>query len=283
MSYTYYDFDSKTKSGDINSIFHDWKGPDERIVIYSPHDDDGVLGPGYILTAAQENGAECFVFIFCDGSCGYSDPKQKDSIVQIRKEETLKAYEKLGIDHNHITRFEYPDFSANTRIGWKLTEEKKGSFEKAVRRLREIGVTRLLIPNEYREHLDHEAVSRMGAYHAPQAGDPIAVDWGKLTKIKTVLKYAIWSDFSPEDSLVQKRSPEIRANCGIMVEEGVEERIRKAMREFKSQAQIVDDLVKMRENRKVDGGYIEVYSKLTLRPPLNYKPYTDVVSKLGFG
>lgn len=277
MNINYYNLKQKTESKNIDLIFENWQGSEEKVVVYAPHDDDGFLGPGYVLTAAQKNGAECFVFIICNGCGGYSDPEQKESIIEIRKNETKKAYANLGIDEEHIIRFEYPDFSANTRIGWQLINGKRGSITKALPRLREIGVTRLLIPNGYREHLDHEAVSKMGSYHAPQVGDPVLVDWGVPTEVKTVLEYSVWGDFSPEDSLVDKRSTAIRANFAVKVGENIEEKIREAIKEYKSQAQIIDDLVRRREERKVGDGYIELYRGIDPRPILDYGPYVEYI------
>ncbi|MFW6007205.1 MAG: PIG-L deacetylase family protein, partial [Halanaerobiales bacterium] len=153
----YYNFNNKEKSQNIDLLFPEWKGEKEKIVVFAPHDDDAMLGAGYILTAAQREGAECYIFIYCNGACGYSNPEQKDEIVDIRKEETVNAYGKLGIEEDHIIRFDYPDFSAYSRIGWKLPGKEKGNLEKTIRELRKIKATRVLIPNGYREHFDHKA------------------------------------------------------------------------------------------------------------------------------
>lgn len=277
MIFNYYNLKQKAKSKNIDLIFKNWQGSEEKVVVYAPHDDDGILGPGYILNAAQQNGAECFVFIFCNGCGGYSNLDQKENIVSIRKEETLKAYAKLGIDEDHIIRFEYPDFSANTMIGWKLSDGNEGSIAKTIPKLREIGVTRLLVPNGYREHMDHVAVFNMGVYQAPQVGDSILVDWGVPVEIKTVLEYSVWGDFTPEDSLVDKRSTDIRANFAVKADESIEENIRVSIKKYKSQALIIDNLVRKREERRIGNDYLEVYRKLDPRPKLDYEPYVKYI------
>jgi len=61
----------------------------ERVAIFSPHDDDAVLGTGYLIQAVAESGGEPFVFIFCNGNGGlYSIPEDKGTIVEKRAAET---------------------------------------------------------------------------------------------------------------------------------------------------------------------------------------------------
>ncbi len=62
----------------------------------SPHDDDAVLGTGYLIQAVAESGGEPFVFIFCNGNGGYSIPEDKGTIVEKRAAETKAAYLELG-------------------------------------------------------------------------------------------------------------------------------------------------------------------------------------------
>lgn len=67
--------------GGIEVLFPDWKKGDERLCLYSPHDDDAILGAGYAMRAAMDDGAEVYVIIVCSGDCGYSTPEEKDTIV----------------------------------------------------------------------------------------------------------------------------------------------------------------------------------------------------------
>ncbi len=275
----YYDFNNQVKKQDINLVFPEWKNSEETIVVFAPHDDDAVLGAGYILTAAQRSGAECYVFIFCNGSCGYSQKEQKDEIVEIRKKETVNAYQKMDIEKEHLIRFEYPDFSAYSRIGWKLPGGKKGNLEKTIKKLREINATRVIIPNGYREHFDHKAVNMMGVYDVPQAGDPVAIDWGEPADIKSVLIYSVWADFSPEDALKNDRDTKIRANCALEVDPEVEDRIIAAVKEYKSQAQIIENLIEQRKRKKIKNNYLELYQKIDPRPQLDYNPYIKLIKE----
>ena len=278
--FTYYDLDKEIKSRDISLIFEDWNGEDERIVVLSPHDDDALLGAGYLLLAAMSEGCEPYILIFCDGRGGYSSIDEKDKIVSIRRVESTNAYEKLGIKKENILRFDYPDFSLKPNIGWILPEGREGTTVRTIKALREIKPTRLLIPNEYREHMDHEALSYIGSYDGPQVGDAILVDVAEPFRIRGFLKYSVWGDFSPEDALLAGRDPALRGNVAIKAGREVEEKIIQALKEFKSQQKIIDQLVKKRLERVVNGGYIEVYLKFDPRPSIKYEKYKKKILEI---
>ena len=279
-SFVYYDLDKGIRSTDISLIFDDWSGEDERIAVLSPHDDDALLGAGYLLLAAMSEGCEPYVLIFCDGRGGYSSIDEKDKIVSIRRGESANAYERLGIKRENIIRFDYPDFSLKPNIGWILPDGREGTTVRTIKTLREIKPTRLLIPNEYREHMDHEALSYIGSYDGPQVGDAILVDVARPSKIKGFLKYSVWGDFSPEDALMSGRDPALRGNVAIKAEREVEEKIIQALKEFRSQEKIIDQLVKKRSERIVNGGYIEVYLKFNPRPSIEYKEYKKKILEI---
>ncbi|MGC8779091.1 MAG: PIG-L deacetylase family protein, partial [Candidatus Caldatribacteriaceae bacterium] len=147
----------------IELLFPDWKENDERVAIFSPHDDDGILGPGYLLQAIPLFGGEVHVVIFCNGSGGYSVIEHKHIITALRARETLRAYGVLGIDAAHVHRLDYDDYSLWPFIGWKL-EYGEGTLKKILPLLRRLRITRVLLPNGYREHLDHLAAFMVGAF-----------------------------------------------------------------------------------------------------------------------
>ena len=279
-SFVYYDLDKGIRSTDISLIFDDWSGEDERIAVLSPHDDDALLGAGYLLLAAMSEGCEPYVLIFCDGRGGYSSIDEKDKIVSIRRAESTNAYERLGIKRENIIRFDYPDFSLKPNIGWILPDGREGTTVRTIKTLREIKPTRLLIPNEYREHMDHEALSYIGSYDGPQVGDAILVDVARPFRIKGFLKYSVWGDFSPEDALMSGRDPALRGNVAVKAERKIEEKIIQALKEFKSQEKIIDQLVKKRSERIVNGRYIEVYLKFNPRPSIKYDEYKKKILEI---
>lgn len=281
QTYTFYDLRQHAASDHIDLILPDWRGTAEHVVILSPHDDDAALGAGYLIAATQAHGAKVSVVIVCDGRAGYSTPDQRDTIVATRRGETYTAYQQLGLTPGDIHRLDFPDFSAASHIGWHLPHGATGSFADTIPLLRTLHTTRLLIPNGYREHADHEAVARMGSFDAPQVGDPVVADWGAPTHIHTVLEYAVWGDFTPEDALVTGAPTTLRANRALAAPEEIEQTVRTALEAYVSQHRIIADMVQARNTRRLpDGRYLEVYRWLDPRPPLDYAPYRDAVEQI---
>jgi len=277
MEFKYINTNNDICSDDINTLFPNWEAGKENLCVFSPHDDDALIGAGYAIKAAQKNGAEVYVFIFCSGNAGYSKPEQRESIVDIRKDETVKAYAELGVKEENIIRFDFCDFTALRYIGWKLDEDRDGSFKLIITALRKFKITRVLVPNHYREHIDHTAVYCIGAYDSPQAGDPVVVDWGEPNAVKSVAEYSVWADFSPEDALVEGRP--VRANRIVVTDEQCEGIIQKAIKHYESQGEIIKGLVKSRQDRRIQNGmYMELYILFDPRPKLDFKQYKNYLS-----
>lgn len=104
QEFIFYNLWERKRSLEIETVFPSWAGKEEVIVALSPHDDDALLGAGYILQAAQYFGARAYIVIACNGCGGYTTLEEKNSIVDIRKEETVKAYSRIGIPEDHIVR-----------------------------------------------------------------------------------------------------------------------------------------------------------------------------------
>ena len=278
--FAYYDLQRLEASHDVDLLFPGWQPGDERLVVLSPHDDDGLLGAGYAIQAARANGGEVTLLILCDGSAGYSTPEEKETIVATRQIETLAAYGALGLDRERVLRCDYPDFSLAGYLGWHLPDGSPGTMQRILPELRRTGVTRLLLPNGYREHIDHEATERIGRYDGPQVGDPILADLGLAPPVRSVLQYAVWGDFSPEDALVHGRAQALRANRALLAPAEAEARVVEGLRAFRSQARIIEGLVAAREGRRHGGRWMEVYLALDPRPALDYGPYHAAVAKI---
>jgi len=279
--FTYYDLRAKTKSDNIDLIFPEWQPGNERVAIFAPHDDDAALGAGYLLLSALANQGEVYVVIFCDGWAGYSKPEDAATIVETRARETIAAYASLGLDEDHIVRMGYGDFSVLPFIGWHLDSGKLGTIAKVVPTLRRLRITRLLIPNGYREHIDHEAVHRVGAFDGPQVGDAILAEYGLVDPIRSFLQYPVWADLSPEEALVMGEDVRIRANRAVVAAEAVEEAIMEAVRAWKSQGQVIEGLVDARAGRKRADGRLELYLAFDPRPILDYSPYHRLLDQIG--
>lgn len=62
------------------------------MLILSQHDDDALIGAGYLISACIRLNVKVTVAIFCDGSGGFSDKNLENNIISIRKSETVSAY-----------------------------------------------------------------------------------------------------------------------------------------------------------------------------------------------
>jgi LmbE family N-acetylglucosaminyl deacetylase len=286
--FAFYDLRRGLGGSGIELLFPGWREGDERVVVFSPHDDDGLLGAGYLIRAAAAFGAAVHVVVFCSGDAGYSDPADREAIVGRRRAETTAAYGALGVGPEAITRLELPDFSVLPMIGRVMPWGGEGTFAVVLPLLRRLRATRLAIPNRHREHVDHEAVGRIGASDGPQAGDPMLVDLAEPYTVRSFLEYAVWGDFSPEDELVHgsegprpsRRARGIRANRAIRAPAAVEDRVRGALGLFASQQEIIAGLLDAREERACRGGFLELYVAFDPRPRLDYGPYRRLVEEI---
>lgn len=276
--FSYINMDDRKTYTDLSAIFPGWNAKDERLVVYSPHDDDAILGAGYAIRAAVEDGAEVYIFIVCSGNAGYSTPEERDTIVEKRHCETLNCYERFGVPRDHILFLDFSDFSALQYVGWNIAPDREGHFRTTITKLRTIKATRVLVPNHHREHIDHCAAYVMGSYDAPQAGDAFSVDWADPYPVRSCAQYSVWADLDPEEALVAGRDPALRADVVMAVAPEVEESVFEGIRAYASQQSIIADLVQQRKARKLpDGRFIEVYLRYDPRPKLNFEPYKRVI------
>lgn len=283
--YFYYDLQERCRHETISALFPGWAGSDEMVVVLAPHDDDAVLGPGYLIRAVLANGGRMAVVIFNDGRAGYSDPAMKDEIVALRTRETRAALEHVGVPRDRVFRLNFPDFSGLGRLGWVLPGGDEGTFPRLVKHLRQLRATRLVFANGHREHIDHTAVALAAQFDGPQVGDPVVVDWGAPSRIRTFLAYSVWGKFSPRDALVRGRDPAVRANWAISAPAPVERHVLEAVRLWASQGVIIEDIVANRRNRRLarSGGverFVELYLKLDPRPRLDYAPYRALIAAI---
>ena len=187
-TYSLLDTDSK-RFGGLETLFPGWDGKNERLCVYSPHDDDAILGAGYAMRAALDDGAEVHLIIVCSGNAGYSTLEEKEGIVERRHKETLDCYRVFGIPEENIVFLNYSDFSAMNYVGWNVGPTHEGHFRTTITELRRRGITRILAPNHYHEHVDHIAAYMMAAYDAPQSGDAHSIEWGMPHTVVSTAQY----------------------------------------------------------------------------------------------
>lgn len=277
MSVRFFDVDDRT-SGGLDVLFPGWQDADERVCVYSPHDDDAIIGAGYVMRAAMESGAEVHVIIVCDGACGYSTLHEKAGIIERRRDETLDCYRTLGVPEANVLFLSYPDFSAIQHVGRVLGPERDGHFRTTVSELRRRRITRMLAPNHYHEHIDHLATFLMASYDAPQAGDAHSVDWAVPHPVRSVAQYSVWAEMDPEDALVAGRDVRLRGDVVAIAGVEDENAVMDGIRRYPSQAAIIASLVEQRKERRLpDGRFIEVYRRFNPRPKFDFSPYKELI------
>lgn len=278
--YQYLDVRTETFGG-IDTLFPGWVPGDERICVYSPHDDDALIGAGYAIRAALDAGGEAYLVIVCSGDCGYSTPEEKAGVVVVRHKESVNAYRAFGVPEENILFLNYPDFSALSYVGRNIAPNREGHFREALTMLRQKRITRILAPNHYHEHIDHLAASLMAQFDAPQAGDMHSVDWADPYTVRSTAQYSVWAELDPEDALVAGRDPGLRADTVLIASQEVEDAVGAGLRQYVSQTEIIADLVEQRKARRLpDGRFIEVYRRFDPRPKLDFGPYKRLIGKL---
>lgn len=266
-------FRTLQRSKSISLLFPGWKRG-ESVAFLSPHDDDIILGAGYLLSSTIENKGIPHVFIFSKGDAGYSSPEEKNSIVEKRKKEAIHAYQTLGVEKENLHFFGLPDFSIMPYVN-RFPPRGKEIFKKLVKIFREKKVERVIFSSGYFENWDHTAVFNIGMYVSPQAGDPVLADLGKTHSVKSYFIYSVWGDFEA----CQEEPKGIRADFGILAGENHEEKIMAAIKTFSSQRKIIGDIVALRKKRKSDEGHLELYKDAGLRKPIDFKPYLELIPK----
>lgn len=272
------DFSGRRRGPELGMIFPDWRAG-EHVAFLSPHDDDAILGAGYLLQAVAEAGGTPHVLIFCQGDAGYSTAEAKETIVSVRKSETRRAYAGLGVAADHLVFFDVPDFALLTTLVRSPGQLGESVFDRLIAHLRAHAVSRIVFTSGHREHADHTAAFWHGLYTVPQAGDPILADLGGPAPIRSYLAYSVWSDFEPPD-----KPGALPADKGILADDAAEARVRGGMAEFASQGDILAcTAAARREDRKTDRGYLELYRTYEIRRPIDVAAYKAVLAGLGKG
>jgi LmbE family N-acetylglucosaminyl deacetylase len=262
------DFRARQRSSSIEILFPGWKRG-EAVAFLSPHDDDAVLGAGHLVRAVLESGGHPHVLVFCKGDAGYSAQTEKRTIVRTRRKEAISAYGILGVDAHDVHFFNIPDLSLMSSVNRKMPAGA-GVLDRFLRLLRAHLVSRAVFSSPHFENWDHTAVFNLGMYGAPQAGDPVLADLGRPHPVRTCLVYSVWGDFEP----VCGQAGPLRADVGILAGKSEERLVRTSLRAFASQARIMEKTVaRQRNGRKGPGGYLELYQRVRVREPIDYRPY----------
>ncbi|MBL8027855.1 MAG: PIG-L family deacetylase [Fibrobacteres bacterium] len=221
----------------LKSVSRHFQNDKECFMFVSPHDDDAALGAGLFIQHTREEGIPVYILIVTDGSQGYCKAEQRGTIVETRKAETYRSYEKLGIPSEYVMQLAFPDNGLTTYLGRRTVRDYdatnlcyqgftglQNAFTLA---LREIRPTQCFIPTPNDLHPDHKITYNefmISVFHAtggiwPELGKP-------LDKLPYLHEYAVYCDFSS--------APNVR----IKAPESAFEKKLQSILEYKSQEQI---------------------------------------------
>lgn len=188
----------------IAELLPDWKGDRECWMFISPHDDDVVTAAGLTFLAGMAEGAQIHAVITTDGRMGYCRFPQRRTISKIRKEESQKSFEILGLPAENLHFLGFPDCNLNhyrgrhfTTIGDPTEIEGASGMQNAFPYiLRKVRPNRVFLPTSTDLHPDHQIVAQevlISLFHAqgkiwPELGDPIE-------SVPAVYEYATYCDF----------------------------------------------------------------------------------------
>lgn len=199
----------------LADVSQNWQGKKQRFLMISPHDDDAVLGAGLLIQLAKQENISVYILIVTDGRMGYCSADEKDSIAEIRRNESYKCYESLGIPKKNIIWLGFPDCQLNNYRGRGPAEPKEplaikgytGLQNAFTYHLRKIKPTQCFLPTWNDLHPDHRITYEemlISLFHA--AGD-IWPEIGKpLSKVPYVHTYAVYCDFL-EPPTLRMRTP----------------------------------------------------------------------------
>jgi len=202
----------------LSGVSKHWQGGKECFLFISPHDDDVVIGAGLLIQLAMKENVPVYILVVTDGGMGYCSPEEKDSIAEIRREETFDCYESLGIPRENIIWLGFPDCRLNYYRGRRPAQKgepmaiegfvgMQNSFTHYIRKIRP---TQCFLPTSNDLHPDHKFVHEellISIYHAagviwPELGKPIE-------KLPSVHEIACYCNFPSPPHLQIRTSQQL--------------------------------------------------------------------------
>ncbi|MEA5575253.1 PIG-L family deacetylase [Anabaena sp. UHCC 0451] len=147
-------------------------------MVFSPHQDDETLGCGGMIARKREQGITVAVTFLTDGRGSHgTDPNIQNQIIQIRKQESLKALGILGVEPSEIHFLDkldggLPDLNI---------EEKQQTIDQIAQLLKHYQPGEVYVPHRKDCHKDHEATYYLVKEAIAQSGIKVEL-----------LQYPIW-------------------------------------------------------------------------------------------
>ncbi|KAF3884503.1 MULTISPECIES: PIG-L deacetylase family protein [Nostocales] len=151
---------------------------EKSALVFSPHQDDETFGCGGTIAWKRERGIPVAVVFLTDGQGGQSsDSPLGREIVQIRKQEALKALDILGVEASRIHFLDKPDGA----LPDLQPEQRNETIEQIVQLIKLYNPEEIYVPHRKDCHKDHEATYTLVKEAIGNAG--VKVD---------LLQYPIW-------------------------------------------------------------------------------------------
>jgi LmbE family N-acetylglucosaminyl deacetylase len=164
--------------GKLADVMPDWSRG-ERWLFVSPHDDDIAVAGALLVGAAVRAGVDVSCRIATDGRMGYTALKDREEIVAIRKEETIKSFQTLGVED--VSWYEYPDADLYRHAGRRRADSDEdpdvwegytGLQNSLTRELRVLRPDRVFVLSGNDYHPDHKLLNQellISLFHAQGA------------------------------------------------------------------------------------------------------------------
>ena len=199
-----------------------------RVVMVSPHDDDGNVGCGGLIQALP---APPLVVVVTDGRLGYQDAAETDTIVAVRQREAADSYVRRGVPLQRVVFLGFPDMSLRPYQCWETPDGRPGAYQRLLRLFREERAETVLLPSAADFHPDHQAAHEAGQVAAVQARETLMPDLGPPAPIRLLLAYQVWE-------------PLERPAWRLELDEAQAERKRHSLRAYRSQGPIIEELIR---------------------------------------
>ena len=199
----------------LADVSRHWQDAEERFLMISPHDDDAVLGAGLLIQLAKRENVPVHIMIVTDGSMGYCSIDEKDSIAEIRRNETFECYQSLDVPKENIVWLGFADCQLSNHRGRSAAgpddpeaiEGFTGLQNAFTYHLRKIKPTQCFLPTSNDLHPDHRIIYDeflISLFHAagniwPELSKP-------LEKVPYVHTFAVYCDFAAPPTL-RMRTP----------------------------------------------------------------------------
>ncbi|MBD3255513.1 MAG: hypothetical protein GF383_10490 [Candidatus Lokiarchaeota archaeon] len=124
-----------------------------KIVIFEPHPDDLLMGPGHVIFDWLEENHEIHIITITDGrACFRKNPLlskeiSEEEVAEMRLDEARKAIEFLGISLDNLYLLEFPDSKAQKYVDDGIQKVKPIILD----------ADRLVFPSDNNLHEDHQA------------------------------------------------------------------------------------------------------------------------------